>query len=82
MASMPLGSQGFGMMDVTNLHIKADACGGPVTIRSFAYIRISTDIEAIRVRDLRRSDPDLTSTRQYRCDRSVCCGVTELAGFS
>jgi hypothetical protein len=45
MASMPLGSQGLGMLDVTNLHIKADACGGPVTIRSFAYLRISTDIE-------------------------------------
>jgi MspA protein len=45
MASMPLGSEGLGMLDVTNLHIKADACGGPVTIRSFAYLRISTDIE-------------------------------------
>jgi hypothetical protein len=33
------------MLDVTNLHIKADACGGPVTLRSFAYLRISTDIE-------------------------------------
>jgi hypothetical protein len=28
-----------------DLHIKADACGVPVTIRSFAYLRISTDIE-------------------------------------
>jgi hypothetical protein len=45
MASMPLGPQGLGMLDVSNLHIKADACGGPVTIRSFAYLRISTDIE-------------------------------------
>ncbi|AWG64758.1 MspA family protein [Mycobacteroides abscessus] len=45
MASMPLGSAGYGMVDVTNMHIKADACGGPVTIRSFAYIRISTDVE-------------------------------------
>lgn len=45
MASMPLGTAGYGMVDVTNLHIKVDACGGPVTIRSFAYIRISTDVE-------------------------------------
>jgi MspA len=45
MASMPLGSQGLAMLDVTNLHIKADACGGPVSIRSFAYLRIATDIE-------------------------------------
>ncbi|MFD6196338.1 MspA family porin [Mycobacteriaceae bacterium NPDC060252] len=45
MASMPLSSKGFGMMDVTNLHIKADACGGPVTIRSFAYLRISSEVE-------------------------------------
>jgi MspA len=45
MASMPLGSQGLAMLDVTDLHIKADACGGPVTLRSFAYLRISTNIE-------------------------------------
>lgn len=45
MASMPLGSAGYGMLDVTNLHIKADACGGPVTIRSFVYLRISSDVE-------------------------------------
>nr|WP_083169380.1 MspA family porin [Mycobacterium aquaticum] len=45
MASMPLSPGGSGMLDVTNLHIKADACGGPVTIRSFAYLRIGTDDE-------------------------------------
>jgi MspA len=33
------------MLDVTNLHITADACGGAVTIPSFAYLRISADIE-------------------------------------
>jgi hypothetical protein len=33
------------MVDVTNLHIKADACARPVAIRSFAYLRISTDID-------------------------------------
>ena len=45
MASMPLSPGGLGMLDVTNVHIKADACGGPVTIRSFAYLRIGTDVE-------------------------------------
>jgi hypothetical protein len=45
MASMPLGPGGLGMLDVTNVHVKADACGGPVTIRSFAYVRIGTDVE-------------------------------------
>jgi len=45
MASMPLSPGGLGMLDVTNVHIKADACGGPVTIRSFAYVRIGTEIE-------------------------------------
>jgi hypothetical protein len=45
MVSKPLGSQGLGMLDVTNLHIKAAGCGGPVIIRSFAYLRISTDVE-------------------------------------
>jgi hypothetical protein len=33
------------MLDVTNLHIKAEVCGGPATIRSLAYLRISADIE-------------------------------------
>lgn len=45
MASMPLSPGGLGMLDVTNVHVKADACGGPVTIRSFAYVRIGTDVE-------------------------------------
>lgn len=30
------------MLDIDNIHIKADACGGDVTIRSYAYLRIST----------------------------------------
>ncbi|RDH74759.1 MspA family protein [Mycolicibacterium moriokaense] len=45
MASMPLAAAGYGMLDVTGLHIKADACGGSVTIRSFAYLRIGTETE-------------------------------------
>ncbi|MGR6977510.1 MspA family porin [Mycobacteroides abscessus] len=45
MGSMPLGAAGFGMLDVTSIHVKADACGGAVTIRSFAYIRIGTETE-------------------------------------
>jgi hypothetical protein len=31
------------MLDVTNLHIKAGAYDGDVFIRSYAYLRISTD---------------------------------------
>ena len=30
------------MLDLENIHIKADACGGDVTIRSYAYLRVST----------------------------------------
>ncbi len=41
MSNMALSS-GRATLDVTNLHVKADACGGDVTIRSYAYLRIST----------------------------------------
>lgn len=43
LANMALSDGGTGMLDVDNLHIKADACGGDVTVRSYAYLRISTD---------------------------------------
>lgn len=42
MANMALSDGGKAMLDVDNLHIKADACGGDVTIRSYVYLRIST----------------------------------------
>lgn len=42
LANMALNGTGQAMLDVDNLHIKADACGGDVTIRSYAYLRIST----------------------------------------
>src|ERR1700694_5928561 len=38
MANMAL-SDGRAMLDIDNIHIKADACGGDVTIRSYAYLR-------------------------------------------
>jgi hypothetical protein len=42
MSNMALGGDGRAMLDIDNIHIKADACGGDVTIRSYAYLRIST----------------------------------------
>jgi hypothetical protein len=42
MANMALSDDGRAMLDIDNIHIKADACGGDVTIRSHAYLRIST----------------------------------------
>lgn len=42
LANMALSDGGKAMLDVDNLHIKADACGGDVTIRSYVYLRIST----------------------------------------
>ncbi|MHA3021689.1 MspA family porin [Mycobacterium sp. BMJ-28] len=42
MTNMVLNAGGDSMLDIDNLHIKADACGGDVTIRSYAYLRIST----------------------------------------
>lgn len=32
------------MLDIDNIHIKADACGGYVTIRSYAYLRVATAV--------------------------------------
>lgn len=43
LANMTLSKSGKAMLDIDNFHIKADACGGDVTIRSYAYLRISTD---------------------------------------
>lgn len=43
MTNMALNSGGRATLSVDNLHIKADACGGDVNIRSYAYLRISTD---------------------------------------
>lgn len=42
MSNMALSPAGRATLDITNLHIKVDACGGDVTIRSYAYLRIST----------------------------------------
>lgn len=42
LANMTLSNNGKAMLDIDNIHIKADACGGDVTIRSYAYLRIST----------------------------------------
>lgn len=42
MTNMALNESNRAMLDIDNLHIKADACGGDVTIRSYAYLRIST----------------------------------------
>ncbi|MUL62873.1 MspA family protein [Mycobacterium sp. CBMA 234] len=42
LANMSLDDTGQAMLDIDNIHIKADACGGDVNIRSYAYLRIST----------------------------------------
>ncbi|MDG4668461.1 MspA family porin [Mycobacterium sp. 236(2023)] len=44
LSNMALSQGGQAMIDIDNIHIKADACGGDVTIRSYAYLRISTDV--------------------------------------
>nr|WP_234788671.1 MspA family porin [Mycolicibacterium iranicum] len=43
LSNMTLSPNGQAMIDIDNIHIKADACGGDVTIRSYAYLRISTE---------------------------------------
>jgi hypothetical protein len=42
LSNMALSDSGKAMLDIDNLHIKADACGGDVTVRSYVYLRIST----------------------------------------
>jgi len=42
LTNMSLSDSGTAMLDIDNIHIKADACGGDVNIRSYAYLRIST----------------------------------------
>jgi hypothetical protein len=42
MTNMALSPDGRAMLDIDNIHIKADACGGFVTIRSYAYLRVAT----------------------------------------
>ena len=42
MSNMTLSPSGHATLAITNLHVKADACGGDVTIRSYAYLRVST----------------------------------------
>jgi hypothetical protein len=42
MMNMSLSPDGRAMLDLDNIHIKADACGGDVSIRSYAYLRVAT----------------------------------------
>lgn len=43
LSNMALSDAGRAMIDIDNIHIKADGCGGAVTVRSYGYLRISTD---------------------------------------
>ncbi|MGB0971751.1 MAG: MspA family porin [Mycobacterium sp.] len=43
LSNMALNKNGLAMIDIDNIHVKADACGGDVTVRSYGYLRISTD---------------------------------------
>jgi hypothetical protein len=42
MTNMALSPGNTATLGIDNLHIKADACGGDVNIRSYAYLRTST----------------------------------------
>lgn len=44
LSNMMLNDKGEAGLDVDEIHIKADACGGDVTLRSYAYLRISTQV--------------------------------------
>ncbi len=42
LSNMALDTGGHAVLDVDNIHIKADACGGDVAVRSYGYLRVST----------------------------------------
>jgi hypothetical protein len=42
LSNMKLNKNGKGRLDIQDIHVKADACGGDVWLRSYAYLRIST----------------------------------------
>ncbi|MFV8309443.1 MspA family porin [Mycobacteroides chelonae] len=44
MGSMPITKK-IGRLDMQDVHLKVDACGGPVTIRSYATLAVATDIQ-------------------------------------
>lgn len=44
MSSMPLVAH-LGHLDMQDVHLKVDACGGPVTVRSYATMAVATAIE-------------------------------------
>lgn len=42
LTNMALDKGGRAMLDIDNIHLKVDNCGGDVSIRSYAYLRVST----------------------------------------
>jgi hypothetical protein len=48
MGSMPLVAH-VGYLDMQDVHLKVDACGGAVTVRSYATMAIGTDIQQTQV---------------------------------
>lgn len=42
LTNMALDKGGRAMLDVDSIHLKVDDCGGDVSVRSYAYLRIST----------------------------------------
>lgn len=43
LGNMVLSRGNTGALDLDNVHVKADACGGDVAVRSFASLRVSTE---------------------------------------
>ncbi|WP_307787180.1 MspA family porin [Mycolicibacterium mengxianglii] len=46
--SLPMGNmvlaRNLGRLDLQDVHLKVDACGGPVTVRSYATMAVATDV--------------------------------------
>lgn len=48
MGAMPLVAHS-GYLDMQEVHVKVDACGGPVTVRSYATMAVGTDVQQSQV---------------------------------
>ncbi len=44
MGTMPV-TAGVGRLDMQDVHLKVDACGGPVTVRSYATFAVASAVQ-------------------------------------
>jgi hypothetical protein len=73
LSSMALDKDGHAVLDVDNIHIKADACGGDVTIRVPASVN---GFESHAVRHLRGSGEDMKTSTSFAIVLALAVGIS------